>query len=111
MPGGFNWSAQHSNLYRGWSVEMKQRRRIYYSAGQRSEIWDRWAAGEPMSSIGRRFDRGSSSVFSVISPTGGVRPPALHPAPPAPSPFDPAEESPLHSTSPSSRGNVFRYGP
>src|SRR6516164_5709774 len=36
---------------------MKQRRRIYYSAVQRSEIWDRWQAGESMSSIGRRFDR------------------------------------------------------
>ena len=54
---------------------MKQRRCIYYSAAQRSEIWDRWQAGEPMSSIGRRFDRESSSVFSVISPTGGIRPP------------------------------------
>ena len=53
---------------------MKQRRRIYYSAAQRSEIWDRWQAGEAMSSIGRRFDRKSSSVFSVISPTGGIRP-------------------------------------
>ena len=50
---------------------MKQRRRIYYSAVQRSEIWNRWQAGEPMSSIERRFDRESSSVFSVISPTGG----------------------------------------
>jgi Helix-turn-helix domain len=47
----------------------------YYSAAQRSEIWDRWQAGEPMSSIGRGFDRESSSVFSVISPTGGIRPP------------------------------------
>ncbi|UOA33838.1 hypothetical protein DSM110093_03673 (plasmid) [Sulfitobacter sp. DSM 110093] len=28
-----------------------------------------------MSSIGRVFDRQSSSVFSVISPTGGIRPP------------------------------------
>jgi hypothetical protein len=27
-----------------------------------------------MSAIGRRFDRESSSVFSVISPTGGIRP-------------------------------------
>ena len=27
-----------------------------------------------MKSIGRRFDRGSSSVFSVISPAGGIRP-------------------------------------
>ena len=48
---------------------MKQRRRIYYSAAQRSEIWDRWQAGEPMSSIGRR---------SVILPTGGIRPPDRH---------------------------------
>jgi IS30 family transposase len=54
---------------------MKQRRRIYYSAAQRSLIWDRWQAGEPMSSIGRRFERDSSSVFSVISPSGGIRPP------------------------------------
>ncbi|MGH3875392.1 MAG: IS30 family transposase [Pseudonocardiaceae bacterium] len=53
---------------------MKQRRRIYYTASQRSEIWDRWQRGESMSSIGRRFDRASSSVFSVISPTGGIRP-------------------------------------
>jgi IS30 family transposase len=53
---------------------MKQRSRIYYSAAQRSEIWDRWQAGESMKSIGRRFDRASSSVFSVISPTGGIRP-------------------------------------
>jgi hypothetical protein len=41
-------------------------------------IRDRWQAGEPMSSIGRRFDRESSSVFSVISPTGGIRPPDRH---------------------------------
>ena len=71
-------STGHRNtliFYQGWSVDMKQRRRIYYSAAQRSEIWDRWQAGEPMSAIGRRFDRESSSVFSVISPTGGIRPP------------------------------------
>ncbi len=53
---------------------MKYRRRIYYSSSQRAEIWDRWQRGESMSSIGRRFDRQSSSVFSVISPTGGIRP-------------------------------------
>ena len=54
---------------------MTQRRRIYYSSAQRSEIWDRWQAGESMSSTGRRIDRESSSVFSVISPTGDIRPP------------------------------------
>ena len=53
---------------------MKYRRRIYYSAAQRAETWDRWQRGESMSSIGRRFDRQSSSVFSAISPTGGIRP-------------------------------------
>ncbi len=53
---------------------MKQRQRIYYSAAQRSEIWDRWQRGESMSSIGRRFDRQSSSIFSVLSPSGGIRP-------------------------------------
>ena len=54
---------------------MKYRTRIYYSAEQRAEIWDRWQRGKTMRSIGRVFDRQSSSVFFVISPTGGIRPP------------------------------------
>ena len=54
---------------------MKYLTRVYYSAEQRAEIWDRWQRGEAVSSIGRVFDRQSSSVFSVISPTGGIRPP------------------------------------
>lgn len=53
---------------------MKQRQRIYYTAAQRAEIWDRWQRGESMSSIGRRFERESSSIFSVLSPSGGIRP-------------------------------------
>ena len=53
---------------------MAYRRRIYYSASQRADIWDRWQRGESMSSIGRLFDRESSSIFSVLSPTGGIRP-------------------------------------
>ena len=53
---------------------MKQRKRIYYSAEQRAEIWDRWQRGQSMSSIGRLFERESSSIFSVLSPTGGIRP-------------------------------------
>ncbi|MFV0625712.1 IS30 family transposase, partial [Sphingomonas sp. ac-8] len=54
---------------------MRQRKRIYYSAEQRAEIWERWRRGESMSSIGRRFERESSSIFSVLSPTGGIQPP------------------------------------
>ena len=53
---------------------MVYRRRIYYSSAQRADIWDRWQRGESMSSIGRLFDRESSSIFSVLSPTGGIRP-------------------------------------
>lgn len=54
---------------------MKYRRRIYYSAEQRAEIWDRWQRGESMSSIGRGFDRNSSSIYPLLSRTGGIRPP------------------------------------
>jgi IS30 family transposase len=57
---------------------MKQRRRIYYSAAQRAEIWDQWKRGQTMHAIGRLFDRGHSSIFSVLAPTGGIRPPPRH---------------------------------
>ena len=53
---------------------MKQRTRIYFSAAQRADIWDRWQRGESMSSIGRVFERGSSSIFPLLAPTGGIRP-------------------------------------
>jgi len=54
---------------------MKYRTRTYYTAEQKAEMWDRWQRGESMSSIGRAFDRESSSVFGQLSPTGGIRPP------------------------------------
>ena len=54
---------------------MKQRRWIYYSAEQREEIWERWRRGESMSSIGRLFERGSSSIYNILEVTGGIRPP------------------------------------
>jgi IS30 family transposase len=54
---------------------MKQRRRIYYSAAQRDEMWDRWRRGHSLHDIGRLFDRGHSSVLSVLAPSGGIRPP------------------------------------
>ncbi len=55
---------------------MKRRRRIYFTAEQRSEIWDRWQRGESMSSIGRGFERDSSSIYPLLSRSGGIRPPA-----------------------------------
>ncbi len=54
---------------------MSYRRRIYFTSEQKSEIWDRWQRGESMSSIGRGFDRESSSIYPLLSRTGGVRPP------------------------------------
>ncbi len=54
---------------------MSYRSRIYFTSEQKSEIWDRWQRGESMSSIGRVFDRGSSSIYPLLSRTGGIRPP------------------------------------
>ena len=54
---------------------MKYRRRILFTDKQKSEIWDRWQRGESMSSIGRGFERASSSIFPLLERTGGIRPP------------------------------------
>ncbi len=55
---------------------MGYRQRIYFTAKQKAEIWDRWQRGESMSSIGRRYDRNSSSIFPLLARTGGIRPAA-----------------------------------
>lgn len=54
---------------------MKHRTRIYFSTEQRADIWDRWQRGESMSSIGRLFERESSSIYPILSSSGGIRPP------------------------------------
>ncbi len=54
---------------------MKYRTRNYYSDKEKSEMWDAWRRGETLKSIGRAFDRGSSSIYSVLSRTGGIHPP------------------------------------
>jgi DNA-binding CsgD family transcriptional regulator len=54
---------------------MKYRRRVFFTDKQKSEIWDRWQRGESMNSIGRGFDRGSSSIYPLLARTGGIRPP------------------------------------
>jgi IS30 family transposase len=54
---------------------MGYRRRIYFTEQQKSEIWDRWQRGESMSSIGRLFDRNSSSIYPLLARSGGIRPP------------------------------------
>ena len=54
---------------------MVYRTRIRYTAAQRAEMWDRWQRGESLTAIGRAFDRPSSSIFGLLAPTGGIRPP------------------------------------
>jgi len=49
---------------------MKHRTRIYFSAEQRADIWDRWQRGESMSSIGRLFERESSSPSPMYYQNG-----------------------------------------
>ena len=53
---------------------MAYRTRIKYTTEQKNEIWDRWQRGESQSAIGRLFDRESSSIFGLLSPSGGIRP-------------------------------------
>lgn len=52
---------------------MMYRRRIYLTEKQKTEIWDRLRRGGSMSSIGRLFDRGSSSIYPLLARTGGIR--------------------------------------
>ena len=53
---------------------MVYRTRIYYTAKQKALMWDHWQRGDSLKAIGRLFDRPSSSVFNVLSPSGGIRP-------------------------------------
>ncbi len=67
---------------------MKRRRRLYFTSEQKTEIWDRWQRGESMSSIGRGFDRDSSSIHPLLSRAGGIRPPVRKRSRLALTPFD-----------------------
>ena len=65
-----------SHRFGGMRVEDEHEHDAHHheDAKQRAEIWDRWQRGGSMSSIGRGFERDSSSIFSVLSPSGGIRP-------------------------------------
>jgi len=54
---------------------MTNRKRIKYSSEQKKYMWDRWKEGDSLWEIGRFFDRSSSSIYGILSPTGGIRPP------------------------------------
>lgn len=52
---------------------MKQRRRIYYTAEQKSVIWERWRKGETLHQIAALFDRYHSSIHRIVAESGGIR--------------------------------------
>lgn len=54
---------------------MGYRTRIYYTAEQRADMWDRWQKGENLHSIAKLFDRHHSSIQGIFSRAGGFRPP------------------------------------
>jgi IS30 family transposase len=53
---------------------MEYNKRWGLTPQQKQELWDRWSNGESLKSIGRVFDRHSSSIYGVLSKTGGIRP-------------------------------------
>jgi hypothetical protein len=57
---------------------MKQRPRIYYTEAQKALMWERWKAGDTLHQIGKLFDRGHTSIQTILSATGGIRPPERH---------------------------------
>ena len=54
---------------------MAYRTRLKYTPEMKSYIWDRYQQGDSICSIGRSFDRPSSSIHRQIALTGGIRPP------------------------------------
>ncbi|RQU25009.1 IS30 family transposase [Burkholderia cenocepacia] len=57
---------------------MKQRRRIYYTDGQKALMWERWRKGESLQQIAQLFDRNHSSVQGILAETGGIQPKQRH---------------------------------
>ena len=53
---------------------MAYRKRIYYTAAQKAEMWERWQKGETLHAIARSFDRHHTSVRGILAATGGISP-------------------------------------
>jgi IS30 family transposase len=53
---------------------MVYRARKRFNEKELAEVWDRYQRGESLKDIGRAFDRGSSSIYGLLAPTGGIRP-------------------------------------
>ncbi|WP_394174353.1 IS30 family transposase [Thalassotalea litorea] len=54
---------------------MKQKKREYFTAAQKTIIWDRYKQGDTLHEIARMFNRGHTSILPTIYNAGGIRPP------------------------------------
>jgi IS30 family transposase len=59
-------------------LQMKYRKRTFYTGEQMSLMWDRWQRGDSIREIASLFDRHHSSVRGIFERRGGIRPPARH---------------------------------
>jgi hypothetical protein len=70
--GGFNRWMQHTRDCASSGVlQMKQRRRIYYTETQKALMWERWQNGESLQHIAQLFDRNHSSIQRILAESGG----------------------------------------
>lgn len=53
---------------------MNRRRSIYYTAKQRTFIWERYKQGDSLHDIAKSFDRFHSSIRRIIEVSGGIQP-------------------------------------
>ena len=51
---------------------MKYRTRTYYTAAQKTLMWERWKEGWTLHQIGHLFDRPHTSIHTILSKTGGL---------------------------------------
>jgi IS30 family transposase len=55
---------------------MTQQRRVRLSATQRTDMWNRWKAGQSLHEIGRAFGKNHVSIQFMLSQRGGIVPAA-----------------------------------
>lgn len=53
---------------------MLRKKRRWYTAAERSEMWDRWQRGESVNAIARAFETSHSAISKNFDRFGGIRP-------------------------------------
>ena len=54
---------------------MSRRKRRWYTASEKAEMWDRWQRGESLNAIARAFETSHSAISKNFVRVGGIRPP------------------------------------